>query len=375
MRDFRAENDMDTFQDKLKTITDSDLYPFHMPGHKRIVINEDLQNPYLRDITEIDGFDNLHCPRGFISEEQRYAAELFGADESFYLVNGSSCGILASMMAAACRKGKFLIARNAHKAVLNGLYLSEKKADYVYPMYEESIPYSGSIPAEDIKEKLRCENYAGIIITSPTYEGVVSDIQSICKAAHEKGIPVIVDEAHGAHLGIFGGNGFFPESAVRCGADLVIQSTHKTLPAMTQTALLHVTGNLIDREKLKYFLTVFQSCSPSYILMESISDSLHYCCKHREELLTAYQSRLTDFYQRTAPLKNLVIKGSLKTGAIFGKDPGKLVICLQEHIKFTGKQLYCLLREKYHLQMEMAEKDYVIAMTSIMDTRAGKAEG
>lgn len=364
---------MKTFENKLDQIENSNLYPFHMPGHKRRPINSQLASAYVRDITEIDGFDNLHHPTDFIRLEEEFAAKLFGADESFYLINGSSCGILAAIQSISNAPGRLLVARNCHKSVFNALYLTGKEADYVYPEWNETYPFNGSACVDQIEKMIRQGSYAGVVLTSPTYEGIVSDIEKICALAHSYHIPVVVDEAHGAHLGIWGGDGFFPKSAIQCGADIVIQSTHKTLPAMTQTALLHVQGDLVDRKVLKHHLTIFQSSSPSYILMESISDALHFCAEKKHKLAEAYKKQLEDFYNKTISLKNLYLfsNQNMQDSFAYDFDPGKLVICIRDNIDMTGKQLGCLFREKYQLQMEMEEEHYVIAMTSVMDTKEG----
>lgn len=364
---------METFKNKLNQIENSNLYPFHMPGHKRRPINLQLASAYVRDITEIDGFDNLHHPTDFIRQEEEFAAKLFGADESFYLINGSSCGILAAIHSISNVPGRLLVARNCHKSVFNALYLTGKEVDYIYPEWDEDYPFNGSACVDQIEKMICRESYAGIIFTSPTYEGIVSDTEKICDLAHSYHIPVVVDEAHGAHLGIWGGDGFFPKSAIQCGADIVIQSTHKTLPAMTQTALLHVQGKLIDRIILKHQLTIFQSSSPSYILMESISDALHFCAERKHELAEAYTKQLEDFYDETASLKNLYLFSNKDTQGsfVYDHDPSKLVICIRDNVGMTGKELGLLLREKYLLQMEMEEEHYVIAMTSVMDTKEG----
>ena len=294
---------MNKIHEALNQIESGNLYPFHMPGHKRQATQSIWENVYSRDITEIEGYDNLHHAEGIIKDEQEYAAKLFGAEESYFLVNGSSCGVLASICAVAesvdlakdsvCPK--ILMCRNAHKSAYNGLMLSGAKADYLYPQEIKDYPFVGAIDADDVKVALERENYAAVFITSPTYEGVVSDIRGICNLVHKKGIPVIVDEAHGAHLGIWGGDGYFPQSAIKLGADIVIQSLHKTLPAMTQTAILHVQGKLINRQRLRLYLSTFQSSSPSYILMNSISSCLHFCSENKEKLIQQYKEQLNNF--------------------------------------------------------------------------------
>ncbi len=358
---------MDKIHEALNQIESGNLYPFHMPGHKRQMTQNVWENVYSRDITEIDGYDNLHHAEGIIKEEQEYAAKLFGVDESFYLVNGSSCGVLASICTVADKNpsAKVLMCRNAHKSAYNGLLLSGAKADYLYPQEIKDYPFVGAIDADDLKAALERENYAAVFITSPTYEGVVSDIRTICNLAHKKGIPVIVDEAHGAHLSFWGGDGFFPQSAIKQGADIVIQSLHKTLPAMTQTAILHVQGERIDRQRLRLYLSTFQSSSPSYILMNSISSCLHFCDENREKLIQQYKERLNCFYKKTEKLMSIRVFGPDEQ-----RDPGKIIIDATK-CGLNGNELSAVLRENYHLEMEMAARDYVIAMTSVMDTEDG----
>lgn len=369
---------MDKLSNALERLEKSNLYPFHMPGHKRRGMTEWTKPIYLQDITEIDDFDNLHHPEGIIKEEQEFAAKLFGAEESFFLVNGSSSGVLAAVKTVAkSSDARLLMGRNAHKSAYNGLYLSNIRADYLYPVNIKGVSFAGEITAESVEKALEKEDsYAGVFITSPTYEGVVSDIGAICEAAHRKGIPVIVDEAHGAHLGIFGGDGYFPSGALSKGADIVIQSLHKTLPAMTQTAILHVQGDFIDRNKLRMNLGIFQSSSPSYILMKSISSCLHFCKEQGEDLLIRYKERLQNFYREGKRFSCLriinkdMINNLWQDKINIEMDPGKIIIGTGES-RLSGRQLYDILREKYHLQMEMAANDYVIAMTSIMDTDEG----
>lgn len=371
---------MDKLESALRDLENSDSYPFHMPGHKRRPVLEQLEKAYAWDITEIDGFDNLHDPEGIIKKEQEFAAELFGAEESFFLINGSSCGVLGAITAIAGKSGggsRLLMGRNAHKSAYNALYLADMKADYLYPERIPGISFAGEIRTEHIEEALTAsDSYAGIFLTSPTYEGVISDIQKICEIAHKKGIPVIVDEAHGAHLGIWGGDGYFPSDALAQGADVVIQSLHKTLPSMTQTAILHVQGRLVDRQKLKMNLRMFQSSSPSYILMESMISCLHYCQENKKRLSEEYEKNLKAFYRKGNGLSRMEIWNADRINSLrqlerkIVMDPGKLVIGTGK-TGLSGRQLYDILREKYHLQMEMAAQDYVIAMTSVMDTTEG----
>ena len=244
-----------------------------------------LADVYGLDITEIDGFDNLHQTVGILKREQEKAARLYGAEQTYFLVNGSTGGILSAIGAVTEKGGRLLMGRNCHKSVYHGAYLQELEVSYLYP---ELLEYgmtgttavagtgngtitgtiAGAVVPESVEEKLRKEPDIGaVLITSPTYEGVVSDVRKIAAIAHRYGKPLVVDEAHGAHFSL---SSYFPESAVHQNADLVIQSLHKTLPALTQTGVLHVSGERTDDNRVEEMLRIFQTSSPSYVLMAGI---------------------------------------------------------------------------------------------------------
>ena len=358
---------------QLEKYRDSDYYPFHMPGHKRIPVKdyrEALEAAYGIDITEIDGFDNLHQAQGILKEAQRDAAEIYGADETFFLVNGSTCGILSAVSAVAQRGGRLLMARNCHKSVYYAVYLQEIDVSYLYPDLIENYGIADAVNPESLEQILKGQpDISAVIITSPTYEGVVSDIARIADITHRYGKPLIVDEAHGAH---FGFHDAFPENAVRQGADIVIHSVHKTLPAMTQTALLHVQGNLVDRERLRRYLKVFQTSSPSYVLMASIDSCMNLMKKDGRIFLERLLVYRNEFNEKTAKCRFFeIMDGQVFPGCrMQAHDPGKIVIFVKSGV-LTGRQLYDILREKYHLQLEMAADNYVLAMLTVMDTKEG----
>ena len=259
--------------DKLKNYSDSDYYAFHMPGHKRNLDLMDGTSPYRIDITEIDGFDDLHHAEGILKEAQERAAEVYHADETHFLVNGSTVGILSAILGTTEKGDSILVARNCHKSVYHAIYLNELDPVYLYPKFDTEQGLSTEIDAADVQKALEEHpKIRAVMIVSPTYDGVVSDIEKIAEIVHEAGCLLIVDEAHGAH---FGFDPYFPESANMYGADLVINSLHKTLPALTQTALLHVNGDMVKRRKVKQYLDMLQTSSPSYILMASIDACIH----------------------------------------------------------------------------------------------------
>ena len=193
----------------------TDYYPFHMPGHKRRMCLP--ADAYQLDITEIDGFDNLHHATGILREEQERMAQFLGVRRSFFLVNGSTCGILSAISAAVKRGGRLLLARNSHKAAYHAVELRGLLATYCYPAIT-SFDIQGAIRPEAVEAALKADpTIQAVYVTSPTYDGVVSDIASIADIVHAHGLPLIVDEAHGAHFGL---HPFFPESATCCGADV-----------------------------------------------------------------------------------------------------------------------------------------------------------
>ena len=380
--------------ERLTEYAGSDAYPFHMPGHKRREIPDGIPggfpDPYGIDITEIDGFDNLHHAEGILKDAMETVAAIYGADRSWYLVNGSTCGILSAVFAATENGGKILTARNCHKAVYHAICLNRLEAEYLYPEEITEFRINGGISAEDVrkaleKDAMRCAGNSGdvrgkitkiqaVLITSPTYEGVVSDIRAIADAAHEYGIPLIVDEAHGAHLEYADQCHSFPKSALEYGADIVIQSLHKTLPCFTQTAILHVKGKLVDQDRISRYLSMFQTSSPSYLFMAGMERCIRYMDGDGRNEMIRYEKRLERFMERMEGLQVLEVLdreicGKYRTVA--GWDPSKIVVSTMRAEDFHGEELAETLRRKYHLEMEMTAPEYVIAMTSLMDTEEG----
>ena len=380
--------------ERLTEYAGSDAYPFHMPGHKRREIPDGIPggfpDPYGIDITEIDGFDNLHHAEGILKDAMETVAAIYGADRSWYLVNGSTCGILSAVFAATENGGKILTARNCHKAVYHAICLNRLEAEYLYPEEITEFGINGGIRAEDVrkaleKDAMRCAGNSGdvrgkitkiqvVLITSPTYEGVVSDIRAIADAAHEYGIPLIVDEAHGAHLEYADQCHSFPKSALEYGADIVIQSLHKTLPCFTQTAILHVKGKLVDQDRVSRYLSMFQTSSPSYLFMAGMERCIRYMDGDGRNEMVRYEERLEHFMKRMEGLQVLEVLDweiCRKYRTVAGWDPSKIVVSTMRAEDFHGEELAETLRRKYHLEMEMTAPEYVIAMTSLMDTEEG----
>lgn len=359
---------MDKLYDKLISYNKEDYYPMHMPGHKRNTTLMPMVNPYGIDITEIEGFDNLHQAEGILKELSERISRLYGAGKSFPLINGSTAGILAGISAATTRGDQVLLVRNCHKSVYHGVVLRGLEPIYCYPQKTTPIPINGGILSSEIEELLI--TYPGIklvIITSPTYEGVVSDVKAIAEVVHRHQALLMVDEAHGAH---FGFHEKFPKSAVTLDADLVIQSLHKTLPAFTQTAVLHSNNKELNH-KIEQYLAIYESSSPSYLLMAGIDRCIS-MLEDDKELFPTFVKRLERFYDSMEALNNLKIANETLVGqnGVYHLDPSKITISTKE-TSISGHQLQEILREKYHIIMEMEAPDYVLGMTSICDTEEG----
>ena len=383
MSNYKNEANKESLYEKLKIYGKSDAYPFHMPGHKRntklmkeLMDRDQLFLPYEIDITEIDGFDNLHHAEGILLEAQKRAAALYGAGQSFYLINGSTCGLLASIFACTDQRGKILMARNCHKAVYHAVELRELQTIYLYPQkYQIKDPQekniwtgkseiNGVISPKDVENALRGnKDIQAVVITSPTYDGIVSDVEAIAQIVHKYEKILIVDEAHGAH---FGFHPYFPENSLKKGADLVIHSLHKTLPSMTQTALLHVNKEAEKlTEQVKKYLDIFETSSPSYVFMAGMDQCVQLIKERGNELFEAYAAKLEQFREE---IKNVPHIHLLPLQNHEKMDSGKLIIAADG---MNGQELADLLRKEYQLEMEMAAAGYVIALTSIADTQEG----
>ena len=348
--------------EKLSAYGESDYYPYHMPGHKRRLKTDTMRELAQIDITEIDGFDNLHDAQGILKRVQEEAAAVYGAEESFFLVNGSTAGILTAISTAVSPGGKILMVRGAHKSAYHAAYLRDLQIAYLWPGVHPLFGCSLPATAKEVEEALQqTPDVQAVFIVSPTYEGLAADVKSIAEAVHKRNIPLIVDEAHGAHLGF---DGRWPESSVRQGADLVIQSLHKTLPAPTQTAILHVNGKLVDRGRLRRFLGIYQTSSPSYIFMAAMEDAIVTTSENRKKLFGDFWEYWKGMTESLSACCNLIF---LKEE---NSDPGKLAV-MDKTGFLDGEQLYEMLLHKYHLQPEMAAGRYVLAMFTVGDTKEG----
>lgn len=346
--------------DKLEQLRDEDIISFHVPGHKmgkifdKLGYNDILEKIYTLDTTEIEGTDNLHNAKEVIKQSQERAARVFNSDKTIYLVNGSTCGIQAAIMSTCPPKSKIIVNRDCHQSVINSCILGD-----ITPVYIDSeicretnilkgVNYSKA--KEIIDNNLDAK---AMILTYPTYYGETYNLQDICNYAHDKDMIVIVDEAHGAHLEL---SDRLPKSAINLGADIVIQSTHKTLPSFTQSSMVHIKGNRVDYNKLLSILRIIESSSPSYLFMSSLELAVDIYEKHGKELMESLLNNIDKFKDKFKSNHDVYIYNEM--------DKTKIFISLK-NIGMTGYELDEILRSEYKMQCELSNHYGVLLICTI----------
>lgn len=338
-----------------------------MPGHKLSRgIPHGLSRDVLQlDVTEVEGTDNLHYPEGIIKEAQELAAKAFGADRTFFLVNGSTCGIIAAIMSVCARGQKLIIGRDSHKSVVSGLILSGAEPVYVYPDYNSSFGIPESISSHEIENALR-ENpdAAAVLITRPNYYGICGDIESIAETVHSHGKILIVDEAHGAHLAF---SPLLPPSSLEFGADICIQSAHKTLPAVTQGAYMHIKGTRADIDRIKFNLAMLQTSSPSYIIMTYLDIARELMETEGGKKFETLLDNIEAFKNNIANINVYRVLSNKILGTNILQDPTRLVVNTKG-LGITGYEAERILREQFSTQVEMADYENLVLITTVADT-------
>ncbi|HJJ37448.1 aminotransferase class I/II-fold pyridoxal phosphate-dependent enzyme [Methanocorpusculum bavaricum] len=355
---------------------DKKTVSFHMPGHKgsavyrRFGYGDFLKKMMDCDITEIPGADNLFQTEGILKAAQEKYARLYGVQRSYLLINGTSCGVIAAVMASVPKGKKLIMARNSHKAIFNALVLADIQPVYAYPEIISEYGISGGITADEI-ERCLDENpdAEAVILPSPNYYGICSDIRAIAEVVHKKGKTLIVDQAHGAHLRFFRKAEFtdMPESAEEQGADIVVNSIHKTLASFTQSAVLNLNSDRVDHYVLEDKLQMLESTSPSYLLMGSLDINAHLLEEHGKTLMTEWYENLMYFYKEADTIKGLRIIGSpLNTDAGISMDITKINLDMST-AGIDGSRLEELLMER-GIFAELTTGPILMCMTGIGNT-------
>ncbi|SDI51061.1 Arginine/lysine/ornithine decarboxylase [Planococcus glaciei] len=329
---------------------------FHVPGHKNgelSALPPEMRSALPYDLTEVTGLDDLHYPEEAIQEAQQLLAEAYGADQSFFLVNGSTVGNLA-MVYAACQEGDTVIVqRNAHKSIFHALELAKARPVYVAPEWdEESLTASGVAFADITAAVMAYPEAAAVILTYPNYYGMATaGLKETIAFCQSHGMAVLVDEAHGAHFQI---GDPFPASALAYGADVVVQSAHKTLPAMTMGSFLHIQGDLVNREKIKKYLRMLQSSSPSYLIMASLDDARAFVQTYSQPDIRYFKDKRKQFIRGLKSIPRLEVFES--------DDPLKLMLRVEG---YNGFQLKTQL-EKAGIHAELADPYQVLLIMPLL---------
>lgn len=341
---------------------EKNLLPLHMPGHQRKT-EMGAALPYAYDYTEVEDLDNLHAPEGILQEAMNRTAAYYGCPDCFYLVNGSSSGLQAGIFALLEEGDEVVVARNCHRSVFYALSLRKAKIHFLLPEFWEDFSCFGSISPKEVERLLReFPKSKALIFTSPSYEGVVSDVEAIARLCHENGLSLLVDEAHGAHFSPKRGTSF-PESAISLGADLVVQSPHKTLCSLTQSAWILGNGERYSREKLSFYLSVFQTTSPSYPLMLSLEKATTLLETKGEALFSHWKEVMESFREKARTLSYFTFLWE-KEEACFAMDFSKIFLrALGIPELRLGKDLAKLLREDYGIESEMHSGENLLLMT------------
>ena len=356
----------------MKAYAASGALAFHTPGHKQGL----GAHPLLRDFVTAEGLraevsladelDDLHCPVGCVKEAQQLAARLWGADEAFFMVNGTTEAIHVMLMAALSPGDEVIVPRNAHRSVIGGLVLSGARPVYILPEQDDMLGIAHGVTAETVRRALRGHPRAkAVFAVYPTYYGVASDLREIAGAAHEKGVPLLVDEAHGAHLRF---SDELPPDALSCGADLVAQSTHKLLGAMTQASMLFRKGGRVPAARVRRAASLLATTSPNYLLMASL-DIARLQMEKEGDALVARAVRLSEELRETVnTLPGLWCFGRERMGrpGASALDVTKLTVNVAE-LGLSGERAMRILREK-KVQAELADARNVLFIVSMADT-------
>lgn len=355
----------------LQNYVNEKTLPFHVPGHKQGRGNELLtsllgKTAISMDLTCMEDLDNICNPKTVIKEAENLAAQAFGADNVHFLVNGTTSGIQAMIM-SVCKPGdKIILPRNAHKSAIGGIILSGAHPVYIEPEIDPFLGVALGVTPEKIKQAIeKNPDSKAVFIINSTYYGVSSNLKEIVRIAHNYDIPVLVDEAHGAH---FSFHESLPLSAMEAGADLAASSTHKMLGSLTQSSMLLHKGNRINPEHIKAVLNLNQTTSPSYILLASLDIARRNMALYGKEKLNKAIQLAGKVKKELKEINGLYVMDEdiLDNNGKYALDPTKLIINVRG-LGFSGYEMERILRKRYHIQVELSDLYNIIALITIAD--------
>lgn len=342
----------------------------HMPGHKggagasRFIRELIGEKAFQADLVGVEGLDDYHAPSGCIAEAQALAAAAWGADHSFFVVNGTSCGLHALILSVCGPGDELIVPRTVHRSVVGALVLSQARPVFLQPMQEPTFGLPLGLAPDTVAQAIEDHPAArGVLIVSPTYHGVIPDVAAIAEAAHARGLPLLVDEAHGAHLGF---HPDLPPSSITLGADGVAQGVHKTAGSLSQASMVHLKGDRLSVERVRAFLRLLQTTSPSYLLLASLDAARHF-------LVNEGRARLGEVLSLSGWIRAEVerrsgLKCLTASEGSFGIDPTRLTINVTG-CDLCGHDLERRLRREYGVQIELSDLANIVLLLSIGDTR------
>lgn len=337
----------------------------HMPGHKGQPSGSlDWGQVYAYDVTEVEGTDNLMAPEGIIKESLEQMAAYYGTESTFISVNGSTGGLIGAILAATKPGDRVIMPRDSHRSIYNALILGDLEPIYLEPVLDGETGIALGWETEKLADYLEQYRPAAVILGYPNYYGICTDIRVISEISHQYDAAVIVDEAHGAHLPF---SEHLPNSAIHMGADIVVQSTHKMLAGMTQTALVHLCSARISPEKLNHFLFLTQTTSPSYIFMASIENAFVEGVEEGSQGVAQQLKAKAQFKEKLSQLQGISLydKAYFKGKGAWDFDESKVILSAVER-GYTGYQLQSYL-EAQNIQVEMADSHQIVALTTYKD--------
>ncbi|NEP08839.1 MAG: aminotransferase class I/II-fold pyridoxal phosphate-dependent enzyme [Symploca sp. SIO2C1] len=345
--------------------------PFYTPGHKR---GQGIPQPladwlgksvFQADLPELPELDNLFAPTGVIQKAQQLAAEAFGAHKTWFLVNGSTAGVMAAILATCSTGDKIILPRNIHQCAIAGLVLSGAVPVFINPEYDPSAYLANSITPAAVAGALEQHPDAkAVMMVYPTYHGVCGDVRAIAQLAHQYNIPLLVDEAHGPH---FAFHPELPPSALSCGADIAVQSTHKVLGAMTQASMLHLQGNRIDAQKLSKVLQLVQSTSANYLLLASLDAARQQMALYGEQLMNRTLQLANKARNHISQIPNLSVLEAANTPGFRALDCTRLTVTVSD-LGLSGFEVDQMFHQQLGVTAELPTLQHLTFLISLGNT-------
>ncbi len=359
--------------DALRTAAHQHHAPFYAPGHKRgkgtpqSLLDLLGASVFLADLPELPNLDNLFAPEGVIQEAQELAAAAFGAEETWFLVNGSTAGVMAAILATCGAGEKIILPRNIHQSAIAGLILSGAVPVFINPEYDPTTDLAHSITPVAVAAALKQHpDTKAVMMVYPTYHGACGNINAIAELVHQYNIPLLVDEAHGSH---FAFHRDLPPSALSAGADLTVQSTHKILGAMTQASMLHLQGKRVERERLSKALQLVQSTSPSYLLLASLDAARQQIALHGEELMSQTLQLANDARKKISQIPGLSVLDAVKSPGLFALDRTRLTVRVSE-LGLSGFEADEIFHQQLGVIAELPTLQHLTFIISLGNTEA-----